>query len=165
MYLDAVIEDRLGWAPHTAGTSEERETFDAMCAAWDAYQNRLAAGETMRGRLYPQRTSSPAPPRASDGDADATLRARDDRRAYHVSHSHTHIASPLGEVDKLPRRKSAPTRVPRRPSTAGADGPPPPLPTPPPSIQSSRLSASLSEPEPESPPTSRTGRIFVAWKA
>ncbi|RDX50325.1 hypothetical protein OH76DRAFT_1482460 [Lentinus brumalis] len=164
MYLDAAVEDRLGWAPHTAGTTEERETFDAMCAAWDAYQQRQAAGETIRGRLYPQRNSSPAPPhaRASDGDADATLRARDDRRAYHA---HSHVAPSLpGEVDKLPRRKSAPTRNPRRPSTANADIPPP-LPTPPPSIQSSRLSSSLCEPEPESPPTSRTGRIFVAWKA
>ncbi|KAI0693436.1 hypothetical protein C8T65DRAFT_744710 [Cerioporus squamosus] len=168
MYLGAVVEDRLGWASHQAGTSEERETFHAMCAAWAAYQQRQAAGETIRGRLYPQRNSSPVPPRprASDEDADATLRVRDDRHAYHVyhSHSHTHIAispSPLAEVDRLPRRKSAPTRNPRRPSTAGADPPTPPLPTPPPSIQSSRS----CEPEPESPPTSRTGRIFVAWKA
>ena len=168
MYLGAAVEDRLGWASYTADTSEERENFDAMCTAWAAHEQRLAGGETIRGRAFPQRNSSPVPPRASpsDEDADATLRARDDRRSQHVyhSHSHTHIAIspnvPAG-IDKLPRRKSAPTRNPRRPSTAGAAPASPPLPTPPPSIQSSRL----SEPELESPPTSRTGRIFVAWKA
>ena len=157
MYLGAAAEDRLGWASHPPSTSEERENFEEMCTAWAEYEHRIASGATVRGRAFSKRNSSPVPPvsRQSDldeEDPDATVRGRADPRSIHHAHSQSHFISTV-EADRLAHRTSAPSRKLARPMTAGS--------TPLSSIPSSRL----SEPEQESPPSSRTGRIFVAWKA
>ncbi|KAH9933217.1 uncharacterized protein BXZ73DRAFT_46467, partial [Epithele typhae] len=40
MHLGAALEDRLGWPlyPISSHSSEDRDTYEAMCAVWDAYQ-------------------------------------------------------------------------------------------------------------------------------
>lgn len=163
MYLGAACEDRLGWAAYPASSNEDTELFEAMSVAWARYEQRLAASPTVRGRAIPNRNSSPAPPpssyrrsEADEEDPDATVRGRGDGRHVHHAHSHTHIPTPplLTDMDGLSRRRSAPSRNSGRPGSSGVA---PPLP----SMASSRL----SDQEEESPPSSRTGRIFVAWKA
>ncbi|KAI0755235.1 hypothetical protein C8Q80DRAFT_1094329 [Daedaleopsis nitida] len=145
MYLGAAAEDRLGWAAHPASSSEEREIFEEMCTAWADYEH--------------QRSSSPVlpTPRQSDveEDPDATLRGRGHAGAHHRHHA------PSSAAEGLVRRSSAPPRHSQPGLRASGAVPLRPVPSAPPA--SSLLSE--HEQKSESPPCSRTGRIFVAWKA
>ena len=162
MYLAPATEDRLGWPAYPVTSTEERENFEAMCAAWAEYEHRQA-GATIRGRAFFRSKRSPSPPplptprhSTTSDEGEATVRARGGLRiAHHVAHaqSQTHIPPSLirPDFDGLSRRKSAPEKPVRPLSRPSTD---------------TSTSSLLSEPEHENhPPSSRTGRIFVAWKA
>ncbi|KAH9889995.1 hypothetical protein C8Q73DRAFT_147103 [Cubamyces lactineus] len=137
MFLAAAAEERLAWAS-SASTSQERETFEAMCAAWAEYERRATSGSNTRGRGFS--SSPPLLPRqsrlkAGNPSADA------DRHAP---------ASPAGDAEGSAGRTSEPGQA------GAATAPPSPRP-------SHAAPSRVSQDEP--PLTSRTGRIFVAWKA
>ncbi|TBU23182.1 hypothetical protein BD311DRAFT_819838 [Dichomitus squalens] len=161
MYLAPALEDRLGWPAYPVTPTEELETFEAMCAAWAGYEHRQA-GATIRGSAFFRSKRSPSPPpfptprhSTTSDEGEATVRGRRGLpTAHHASHApgQTHIpADPIRPAfDGLSRRQSAPEKPVSHLSRPSTD------------TSSSSL---LSEPEQEHPPSSRTGRIFVAWKA
>ncbi|OSD07516.1 hypothetical protein PYCCODRAFT_1463755 [Trametes coccinea BRFM310] len=138
MYLGTALEDRMGWGPCSPSTSEERESYEAMCAAWAEYERRVKAGSNTRSRGF---SSSPSP----------LSRQSNLRTEVPLAHDDNHMLPPLSfDAERAPRRTSEPghTSVKTAPSNSWpgyAAGP------------------SLSEDSP--PPSSRAGRIFVAWKA
>ncbi|KAI0373739.1 hypothetical protein BV20DRAFT_1049676 [Pilatotrama ljubarskyi] len=137
MYLGIAVEDRLGWAAYPPSASEEREEFEAMCNAWDEYERRMSSGSDARGRV-----SSPLAPLPRESNLErGTVYARAGRQAP---------SYPVGDADRSARRTSDPAQA------GAATAPPSPRPG---YAAPARLS------EQEIPPSSRTGRIFVAWKA
>ncbi|KAI0771188.1 hypothetical protein BD413DRAFT_476314 [Trametes elegans] len=142
MYLSAAIEDRLGWPPYPPSSSEERETFEAMCAAWAEYERRVQSGTGTRARGFS--SLARPPPRESVPETDCPPVDED----LHASSYRT------GDADGSARRSSA--RAQTVYGAAATTAPPSPNPgfaTP---AHLSEDDASLS---------CRTGRIFVAWKA
>ncbi|KAI8978791.1 hypothetical protein BD414DRAFT_538707 [Trametes punicea] len=133
MYLGSAVEDRLDWASCTLSTSEERESFEAMCAAWAEYEQRVSSGSKSRSRGF---SSSPPP-------------------IPHQSHLKTEMPSADADLrDPSPRPGDANGSA-RSTSEQG--------PAAAPLSSSTAVPSRLSDHS--SPPSSRTGRIFVAWKA
>ena len=171
MYLGAALEDRLGWTSFPTSSSEERDTFNAMCVAWSEYERRQVSEATVRARGFPKGEFPSSPIHRSQDDAEATLRKRvapGHPLHDHQAHSHTHLPNSNGQpaADRSLRRKSAPGRpaspfivegTPASHTHAHTHSHPafsPPVPPMP-----------LSAEDKEAAPRSRTGRIFVAWKA
>ncbi|KAI1794892.1 hypothetical protein LXA43DRAFT_882893 [Ganoderma leucocontextum] len=166
MYLGPAVEDRLGWPSYPVSRTEERETFEAMCTAWAEYEHRQAHAATTGpparrcASSTSKRSPSPPPPLPTPRnsnlfeDGEATLRRRPGPPARSRTCMDTFPMAPgtngllrnKGELEK-----PLPVRPRGRPSTA--------------TTANSTTSSRLSDPEPESPPSCRTGRIFVAWKA
>ncbi|KAI0669238.1 hypothetical protein C8Q78DRAFT_203779 [Trametes maxima] len=140
MYLGAAVEDRLGWASYSPSSSEERETFEAMCAVWAEYERCVSSGSSTRGRSF----LPPAPPLARQSAPETENAQRDaDRHAP---------SSYAGDGNGSARRTSDPGQ------TGAASAPPSPRP----GYAAPTSLFSLFEEDGES---SRTGRVFVAWKA
>ncbi|KAI0826772.1 hypothetical protein BC628DRAFT_1319286 [Trametes gibbosa] len=140
MYLSEATEDRLGWAPYSPSTSEERQEFDAMCSAWADYERRTSPGTSTRAHGdSPSSTTSLFRPGGLETEpphANADL------------HEHSSLSD---GADGSARRTSESAQA--SPRTA------------PPSPISSHVGPTDLSEEEEHPPSSRTGRIFVAWKA
>ncbi|KAI0632418.1 hypothetical protein C8Q77DRAFT_922881 [Trametes polyzona] len=139
MYLAAATEDRLEWAPYAPSTSEEREVFEAMCAAWADYERRVSPGSSSPARGFSS-SGSPLPSQSDleggSSHSSADLLSRSSRSAGDADGSAGRVGEPLQACGT-----ATPTRT-----QSGFAGPP-----------------RHSEQDP--PPSSRTGRIFVAWKA
>ncbi|KAI0357437.1 hypothetical protein OH77DRAFT_100776 [Trametes cingulata] len=138
MYLSIAVEDRLGWPAYPPSASEEREEFEAMCNAWTEYERRISSGSNVRAR-----GSSPS--------ANPLLRQSNLERGGPYAYADRHAPSyPVGDADRSARRTSEPAQ------TGAVTAPPSPRPG---------YAAPARLPSEDIPPSSRTGRIFVAWKA
>ncbi|KAH9851526.1 hypothetical protein C2E23DRAFT_732734 [Lenzites betulinus] len=138
MYLSEATEDRLGWSPYSPSTSEERQDFNAMCAAWAEYERRASPGTSTRPHADSRSTTSLS--QRSGLDTESSRATAD---------PHVHSSRP-DDADGSARRASASVH------SGARTAPPSP-------ISTHAAPTDLSEEEP--PPSSRTGRIFVAWKA
>ncbi|CDO68248.1 hypothetical protein BN946_scf184842.g11 [Trametes cinnabarina] len=136
MHLGTVVKERMGWDPCSPSTSEEQETFKAMCASWAEYERRVA-GSNRRNRDF----SSPPPPLSRQSNL---------RRETQSARNEPHPRSPLalGSEGSTERSELAQTAN----STASSN-----------SWSGYAAPPSLSGDSPA--PSSRIGRIFVAWKA